>query len=205
MKYLALSLLLAATPVFAAETASPIVVKDTSYREAGGHRVQQVEVVVPVAPAKVWDAFMTDAGFMGWAAPVAHVTPGNDGMMEATYNPAGKIGDRENIKNQIVAYLPNRMLAIHNVHVPKGAPFDPAYISQIRTVVLLDDLGNGSTRVTISGVGYGEGPGFDDLYSHFHAGNAEELGSLAHYLTKGPVDWKTAAAAMNASVGAKPQ
>ena len=199
MKYLALALFLAATPVLAA----PPVIKDTSYREANGQRVQQVEVVVPVPLAKVWDAFMTDAGFMGWAAPVAHVTPGNDGMMEATYSLTGKIGNPENIKNQIVAYVPGRMLAIRNVHVPKGAPFDPKYISQIRTVVLLDDLGNGSTRITISGVGYGEGPGFDDLYAHFHAGNAEELASLVTYLTKGPVDWKAQAAAMNASVGAK--
>ena len=202
MKYLTLSFLLIATPALA--EGAPIVVKDTSYREANGQRVQQVAVVVPVAPAKVWDAFMTDAGFMGWAAPVAHITPGNDGMMEATYNPAGKIGDPENIRNQIVAYLPGRMLTIHNVHVPKGAPFDPVYISQIRTVVLIDDLGNGSTRITISGVGYGEGPGFDDLYSHFHAGNAEELASLVTYLTHGPVDWKTAAGALTASVGTKP-
>ena len=97
-------------------------------------------------------------------------------MMEATYNPSGKIGDPENIRNQIVAYLPGRMLTIHNVHVPKGAPFDPVYISQIRTVVLIDDLGNGSTRITISGVGYGEGPGFDDLPRVHDRGPAAEFG-----------------------------
>ena len=199
MKYLALAFLLAATPVCAA----PPAVKDTSYREANGQRVQQVEVVVPVPPAKVWDAFMTDAGFTGWAAPVGHVTPGNDGMMEATYSLSGKIGDPNNIRNQIVAYLPGRMLAIHNVNVPRGAPFKKEFIEQIRTVVLFDDLGNGSTRVTISGVGYGEGAGFDEMYAHFSAGNAEELASLVTYLTKGPVDWKAAAAAANASVGAK--
>ncbi len=200
MKYLALSLLVLATPAVAA---APPAIKDTSYREANGARVQQVEVVVPVPPAKVWDAFMTDAGFMGWAAPVAHVTPGNDGMMEATYSLSGKIGDPDNIRNRIVAYVPYRMLTIHNEHVPKGAPFKQEFISQIRTVVLLDDLGNGSTRVTISGVGYGEGAGFDEMYVHFSAGNTEELGSLVTYLTKGPVDWKAQAAAMTASVGQK--
>ncbi|MEI9887872.1 MAG: hypothetical protein WDN08_15490 [Rhizomicrobium sp.] len=95
------------------------------------------------------------------------------------------------------------MLAIRNEHVPKGAPFRQEFIEKIRTVILLDDLGDGSTRVTIAGVGYGEGAGFDEMYAHFRAGNAEELDSLATYLTKGPVDWKAMAAAMTASVGQK--
>lgn len=199
MKYLALSVLLLAAPAAAAEP----VVKDTSYREPNGMRVQQTEMVVPVSPAKVWDAFMTDAGFMGWAAPVAHVTPGVDGMMEATYRLSGHIGDPDNIRNQIVAYVPLRMLAMHNVHVPKGAPFSQEFIDKIRTVVLIDDLGNGSSRVTLSAVGYGEGKGFDDMFKHFSAGNAEEMASLAHYLLHGPVDWKKEADAANAAVGAK--
>ncbi len=200
MRYLALSLLLLAAPAVAAE---PPTVKDTSYREPGGARVQQSEIVVPVPPAKVWDAFMTDAGFMGWAAPVAHVTPGNDGMVEATYRLSGTIGDPDNIRNRIVAYLPGRMLTLRNEHVPKGAPFKPEFIEKIRTVILLDDLGDGGTRVTIAGVGYGEGAGFDEMYTHFSAGNAEELASLAAYLTKGPVDWKAMAAAMTTAVGQK--
>ncbi|MEI9887871.1 MAG: hypothetical protein WDN08_15485 [Rhizomicrobium sp.] len=49
MKYLALSLLLVAAPAVAAPA-----IRDTSYREPDGARVQQLEIVVPVPPAKVW-------------------------------------------------------------------------------------------------------------------------------------------------------
>ena len=63
-----------------------------------------------------------------------------------------------------------------------------------------DDLGGGRTRIVESGVGYGEGPGFDDLYRHFSAGNAEEFSDLAKYLASGPVDWKTELAPVTASV-----
>jgi uncharacterized protein YndB with AHSA1/START domain len=165
-------------------------VKDTSFRDADGHRVQQLEAIVQAPPAKVWAAFTTDAGFSSWAVPVAHITLANDGMMESSYRLDGKVGDPDNIRNQIVAYVPNHLLVIHNVHVPKGAPFKPEFIDKIRTVIELQDLGDGRTRVIESGVGYGEGPGFDDLYKHFSAGNAEEFGLLAKLFVSGPVDWK---------------
>ena len=68
-------------------------VKDTSFRDADGHRVQQLELTVNATPANVWDAFTTDKGFSSWAVPVAHITLGNDGMMESSYKLDGRIGE----------------------------------------------------------------------------------------------------------------
>jgi uncharacterized protein YndB with AHSA1/START domain len=191
---------LALSAVVLCSASAQAQMKNTSFRDAQGHRVQQLEVVVAAPVAKVWDAFTTDKGFTGWAVPVAHITLGNDGMMESSYLPAAKIGDPDNIRNQIVAYVPERLLVIHNVHVPKGAPFKPEIIDKIRTVVELEDLGDGRTRIVESGVGYGEGADFDAMYKHFSDGNAEEFGDLVKYLASGPVDWKTELAGVAASV-----
>lgn len=199
MKHLGLSAALAALLATASFAAEPAV-KDTSFRDRDGRRVQQLELTVAAPVAKVWDAFTTDAGFTGWAAPVAHVTYGNDGMIEATYRISGKIGDPDNIKNRIVAYLPERLLVLHNEHVPSKGPFKQEVIDKIRTVIEFQDLGDGRTRVVESGVGYGEGGDFDAMYAHFRAGNAEEFAALGHYLSSGPVDWKAQAAAAQASV-----
>ena len=185
------------TPLYAAD---PVKIEDTSFRDADGHRVQQLRVIVDAPVKKVWDAFTTDAGFECWAVPVAHITLGNDGMMESSYLLSSKIGDPDNIKNRIVAYLPDKLLVIRNEHVPKGAPFDPVLIATIRTVMQFEDLGDGRTRVTESGVGYGDGPGYDTMYAHFRAGNAEEFADLAQSFVTGPVDWKAEAAKMVASV-----
>ncbi|MGH6870267.1 MAG: SRPBCC family protein [Rhizomicrobium sp.] len=180
--------------------ASPAI-KDTSHTDPYGHRVQQLTVVVKAPVAKVWDAFMTDAGFTSWAAPVAHVAlDGGGGMVDATYSLSGKVGDPDNIRNEIVAYLPLKMVAYRNAHVPKGAPFDPVLIRTIRTIVQFEDAGHGRTRVTECQVGYGDGPGYDSLFTHFRNGNAEELATLANVFEKGPVDWKAQAAAAEASV-----
>lgn len=178
-------------------------IRDTSYRDAEGHRVQQLQLVVAATPAQVWAAFTTDAGIHGWVAPVAHVTPGNDGLLEASYLPTSKIGDPENIRNRIVVYVPDRMIVFHNEHAPKNGPFKQEAIDKIRTIVEIEDLGGGTTRITESGVGYGEGPDFDSMYEHFRSGNAEEFGALADALAGRPIDWNKMAEEMRKSVAGK--
>jgi uncharacterized protein YndB with AHSA1/START domain len=191
----------AAVQAFAETPTSDL--RDTSFRAADGTRVQQLEVTVNASVAKVWAAFTTDKGFESWAAPVAHVTPGNDGMIEASYSMHAKIGDPDNIRNRIVVYYPEHLLVLHNEHVPQGAPFKPDAIDKIRTIIRFEDLRDGRTRVIETGVGYGEGPDFDSMYDHFRAGNAEEFNALAQSFVTGPVDWKAEVAKAQASVNAE--
>lgn len=193
-----LLLLFAALPAVA--LAAPVEVKDSSFRDAGGHRVQQLSTVVPASVADVWKAFTTDDGFERWAVPVAHITLGNDGMMESSYSLTAKIGDPDNIKNRIVAYFPEKLIVMQNAHVPKGAPFDPVLIATLRTIITFEPVDATHTRVTEAQVGYGEGAGYDTMYQHFRDGNAYALQSLANSFISGPVDWKAEAEQMTASV-----
>ncbi len=85
----------------------------------------------------------------------------------------------DNILNKIVAYLPEHLLVLQNVHVPKGAPFDPVLTASLRTIITLDPVDAAHTRVTEAQVGYGDGAGYADMYRHFHDGNAYELRQLA--------------------------
>jgi uncharacterized protein YndB with AHSA1/START domain len=193
----ALSLLPAAA--VAAQAAAPVV-NDTSYRDASGHWVQQLNVVVEAPVAEVWAAFVTDEGFKAWAAPVAHVDLKNDGMIEASYSSTVRMGDPDNIRNRIVAYVPERVLVMQNVNAPKGAQFDAKAFKSIRTVIELEDLGNGKTRVTQSGVGYGEGAAYEGVFKHFRAGNLFAFRMLAQSFITGPVDWAAMAAQAQAAV-----
>jgi len=201
MKALMLIALAAAAPM-AASAAQPtkIEVKDTSFKDAAGHRVQQLSAVVAAPVSEVWKAFSTDEGFVRWAVPVAKVTLANDGMMESSYSTTAKIGDPNNIRNKIVAYLPERLLVLQNANVPKGAPFDPVLIATLRTIITFEAVDATHTKVTEAQVGYGEGEGYDSMYRHFLAGNAYALESLAKSFVDGPVDWKAEAEKMNASV-----
>lgn len=200
MKYL----LLLSAALLCSVTAQAGTVKDTSYRDTLGHRVQQLELTVGVPAPKMWAALTTDEGFQSWAAPVAHVTLGNDGMIEASYRMDAKIGDPDNIRNRIVAYVPEHLLVLHNEHAPKNAPFNAEAFAKVRTIIELQDLGGGRTRIVETTVGYDDSTASENVYAHFQSGNAEEFEMLKKALTSGPIDWKAEIAEAQASIKKAP-
>lgn len=189
MRKLALGLVLGLVISGAAAAASAPIVQDTSFRDASGHRVQQLRVDIDAPVAQVWAAFATSDGFRTWAAPVAQVDLRNDGMIEASYSMRARIGDADNIRNLIVAYVPERLMVLQNVNAPANAPFDRELFKTIRTVIEFQDLGNGRTRIIQTGVGYGDGAAYENLYTHFHSGNAQAFQMLAQRFITGPIDW----------------
>lgn len=176
-------------------------VANSSYAEPDGDRVLQLSIVVNATPAQVWRAFTTGEGYREWVAPVAQIDLAVDGVIEASYNAEAKIGDPDNIRNRIVAYVPERMLSIRNVQAPKALPQRELF-AQVSTTIELEDLGQGRTRVMLTAVGYGPGVGFDTLYRHFEWGNAYSLAQLKKRFDEGPVDWAAVAARRKAQAAA---
>ena len=154
-------------------------VDDQSGVAADGTRVLQQSLVVPAAVADVWTAFTTSEGFASWAAPVAFVDFRLGGYIEATYDPKGTIGAPGNIRNEIVAFVPQRMLAIRNTQTPPSTAFDASTFQKLHTVIFFEAAGATATRVTIVQPGYGTGEKFDGVYTHFARGNAWSLQQLA--------------------------
>jgi uncharacterized protein YndB with AHSA1/START domain len=163
-------------------------VSNSSFVEPGGGRVLQLSIVVNAPPKAVWDAFTTSEGFTTWAVPVAWVDLRVGGLMESSYLPSARAGDAENIKNQIVAYVPGRLLSIRNIQTPSGLKHRELFGQVVQTIEF-DDVGASRTRVTMTGVGWGPGEGFDYLYRHFEWGNAYSLAELKKRFDTGPVDW----------------
>ena len=203
-------ILVAATAARAEPSKHFPVVDNASYVEADGDRVLQLSVVVPAARAQVWQAFTTSEGYRSWATPLASVDLKIDGIIETNYDAAGKLGSPDNIKNQITAYVPERMISLRNVQAPAGFP-GAAEFGQTAVVIELAALTPQSTKVTLSAVGYGPGAVFDNLYRQFEWANAYSLAELKTRFETGPVDWadraakaKAAAADKKVQRGAKP-
>ncbi len=159
-----------------AASANPVM--DTSYVSAGGERVLEQSIVINAPLGEVWDAFTTTAGFRSWAAPVASVDFRLGGIIEAAYDRNGQIGAPGNIKNEIVAYVPHRMLAIRNVQAPPNTPFDAATFQKIHTVNLFEPLTATRTRVTVTQPGFSSGAAYEGVYKFFAAGNRWSLEQL---------------------------
>lgn len=163
-------------------------VTNSSFVEADGDRVLQLSIVVAASPAQVWDAFTTAEGYRAWVAPVSAVDLRIGGDIEASYDPNAKIGGPDNIRNRIVAYVPQRLLSFRNVQAPKALPHRELF-GEIVTTLEIKDLGAGRSRVSLTAVGYGPGEGFDVLYRHFEWGNAYSLNELKRRFETGPIDW----------------
>jgi uncharacterized protein YndB with AHSA1/START domain len=184
----------------AAQSTPPLPpgVENLSFVAPDGTRTLDLRAVIPAPPPAVWDAWATSAGFGSWAAPVAAVDFRLGGSMEASYDFVAKPGDRDNIRNQIVAFVPGRMFAIRNVQAPSKAPFDVAAFQTLHTVVLLEPVGTTATRVEVVMPAVGTGPAYDSVYKHFEWGNAYVLDSLRKRFADGPTDWAKVEAQMKA-------
>lgn len=177
-------------------------VTNTSFIEPDGDRSLQLSIDVPASPKAVFDAFTTSAGFASWAVPMAKIDLRIGGMIEASYDADAKLGDPDNIKNQIIAYVPGRLLVIHNVQTPAGF-VDSALFQKTVTIIEFAARDANTTRVTLTNAGYGPGAGFDDVYNHFAWGDAYTLHELRARFVKGPVDWAAVAAAEKAQAASK--
>lgn len=174
----------------ASTAAAPPGIDDASSIAADGTRTLRQSVVVPAPVASVWSAFTTTEGYRSWAVPVANVDFRIGGIIEASYAPNAKLGDADNIRNEIVAYAPERMFAIRNRHAPRDVPFDVATFQSMQTVVLLDDLGNGQTRVSIVQPGYKSTDAHAALWKFFEWGNGATLVALRDRFANPPGDAK---------------
>jgi len=173
----------AATPSgFPAAKAYPGVT-DTSFVADNGDRVMRLSVEVAAGPAQVWRVFSTAGGWRALGVKTAYVNFRQGGVIETSYKAAAPQGDPDNIKNQVVAFIPERLLVFRNVQAPRGFP-NAALFGRVTSIVLIEPLAPGRTRVTLSGDGYGAGPGFDDLYAKFLGGNAYTLVGLKDALAQ---------------------
>ena len=163
-------------------------VTNTSYVEPDGDRSLQLSIDVPAPVKAVYDAMTTTEGFASWAVPVAKIDFRIGGMIEASYDSHAKMGDPDNIKNQIVAYVPDHLLVIHNVQAPSGF-VDSALFQKTVTIMEFTPLDANATHVTLTNAGYGPGAGFDDVYAHFAWGDAYTLHALRARFVNGPTDW----------------
>lgn len=151
-------------------------VSNTSYVDAAGERALQLSMDIPAPPRAVFEAFATSEGFKRWAVAVARVDLRTGGEIESSYDPKAALGDPNNIKNQIVTFIPDRLLVIRNVQAPAGFPGKDAFQKTV-TVIEFEPITTG-TKVRLTNTGYGTGPEADTVYGHFAWGNAYTLAQL---------------------------
>jgi uncharacterized protein YndB with AHSA1/START domain len=143
---------------------------------AGEPQITEGFVNAPVA--EVWRLFTTSDGFKATGATQAEVDLRVGGSIRSHYDPKGRLGDPETIVNEILAYEPERMLAIRIKQAPASFPYRGA-IDGTWTVIYFNPAGDNMTQVRIVGLGYTDDPVSQGMRKFFGDGNRWTLDHIA--------------------------
>ena len=164
-------------------------VDDRSFVTSGGEPVQRLETVLDAPVAEVWALLTTSEGLRSWMAPVVEVELRNGGRWEASYDVSKRIGDPGNIVNEVVAYVPEKLLVLRVESAPPGYPLDLDLVRSTRAIFELEPLERDRTRLSVTGVGYGGGTEWDTIYRVGLSGNRASLLQLHERIMSGPTEW----------------
>ncbi len=130
----------------------------------------------------VWRALTTSEGWKKLGVAMASVDFRVGGKILSRYTLGGRLGDEKTIENTILAYEPQRMLAIRATKAPVGFPFPAAVLERTWSTFHLTDLGGGRTRLVVRGYGYGSDEDSQRMRAFFERGNEWTMKRLADAL-----------------------
>jgi hypothetical protein len=163
-------------------------VRDDSYTEPNGSRVLKLSIAIDAPVSKIWRLLISSEGWQSWAVPVAWVDFGIGGMVETSYTATAVRGQPGNIKNSIVAYVPEQLLVLRNVQAPPNFEHAEDFGKTV-TAINLRSITKDRSQVELDGVGFLATPAFDALLKNFKFGDSWTLEHLKRAAEHGPIDW----------------
>ena len=139
---------------------------------------QVTEGFVNAPVSEVWRLFTTTEGYKATGVGKAEVDLRVGGLIRTHYDPKGALGDPETIVNEVLAYEPERMLAIRIKQPPASFPYRDA-VAGTWTVIYFTPSGKDMTHVRIVGLGYRDDPQSQAMRHFFEQGNRRTLDHLA--------------------------
>jgi uncharacterized protein YndB with AHSA1/START domain len=146
-------------------------VRNTSYIASTGEKVLRLESVLPVRRSEAWKLFTSEEGLKKWIAPVVSLDLRVGGQILTNYDSTRSAGDPGTIHLPILNFLDEDLITLKvllNDTFPQSVREQDQNLQEI---IQLVDLGNGTTKVISSMIGWGKGPDWDKTYDFFARGN----------------------------------
>jgi len=137
------------------------------------------EAIINASRDSVWKAWTTTEGVTAFGPPAANIELKVDGKYEWYFGPADSpLGTRGSEGCRVLSYLPKEMLTFTWNAPPTVPELRPA---RTRVVVQFADAGPGQTKVTLTHLGWGEEPMWNEVYDYFDAAWGHVLTALAEH------------------------
>lgn len=135
------------------------------------------ERLIEASVAEVWRAWTTTEGIKSWMVAEGDIDLKVGGLMRTGYQAGTDLAGPNAIHNTIIAYDPERMLAIRVSRAPEKFPFKKA-ISEVWTVIYLSPVSPKQTQVTVRMLGYRDDEEHNKMREFFAYGNKVTLDAL---------------------------
>lgn len=139
---------------------------------------QVTEGFINAPLAEVWRLFTTSEGYKTTGVDQAEVDLRIGGLIRAHHDPKGSLGDPETAVNEILAYEPQRMLALRIKQPPASFPYRDA-LAGTWSVIYFTPSGQDMTHVRIVGLGYRDDAQSQALRRFLEADNRSTLDRIA--------------------------
>jgi uncharacterized protein YndB with AHSA1/START domain len=157
--------------------------------ERSGHLINRTirkDITVTAPVSAVWEAWTTHEGVTTFFARQANVELSIGGRYEMLFDPEAPIGSQGGEGLRILSYLPEEMLSFEWNAPPR---FHNVRGQRTWVVVQFKPEQGGSTKVTLTHLGWKEGEEWDQVYDYFLRAWDVVLGRLAYRFSTGPIDW----------------
>jgi uncharacterized protein YndB with AHSA1/START domain len=147
-------------------------------------RVVRVEGSVNAPVSEVWRVWSTSEGAEEFFAEKANIGLAIGGPYEIQFDPKDERSGTKGLK--ILSYVPQEMISFQWNAPPE---FPEVRNGGTWVVVEMHPVDAYKTHVTITHLGWKDGPEWDRAYLHFQRGWSELMNRLEKRFTDGPIDW----------------
>jgi uncharacterized protein YndB with AHSA1/START domain len=157
-------------------------ITDSSFSGTDGSRSIQLSVSLPAPPVEVYRTIATVEGWKTWAAPAVFGEIKLNGEFETSYSADATAGDPANIRQLVLALVPDSLVVFRTVQTPPGFPHPDLFKQTVTTMQLAPEASG--TRLTLTHSGFGTSPEWDELHGFFEQGDRQTLEVLQKVFVK---------------------
>ena len=182
MKYLLMTAVLVAVMVVGGKASQEK--SDIRAAEAPSSRFVRAEATVQAPVSEVWRVWTTSEGAQEFFAEKANIRLAIGGPYEIQFDPKDERSGTKGLK--ILSYAPEEMISFQ-----WNAPTEFPEVRNGGTwvVVQMRAEGPNRTHVTVTHLGWKDGPEWDQAFAHFVRGWGDLMKRLERRFTNGPIDW----------------